>query len=194
MDGPLPGTNDATTFTYDAYGRVQTKTDSEGYALTYAYDALDRLTRTTYPDGTSEAIAYDRLDVGTARDRVGRITRYTHDANRHIIAVEDPLHRAIGYDWCSCGQLSGLTDAMGRTTKWHRDVQGRIIAKEYVDGSQVQYTYEGATSRIKSVMDEKGQVKLYDYWLDDNLRRSLISTPNTQHQTSASLMMQPITD
>jgi RHS repeat-associated protein len=171
LDGPLPGTNDTARFTYDGYGHLRTVTDTEGYTLTYDYDALDRLTRTTYPDGTFEENTWSRLDRVSFRDRMGRLTQYTYDGNRRLTAVEDPLHRITGYDWCSCGQLSGLVDAMGRTTRWHRDLQGRVTAKEYVDGSQVQYAYERSSSRLKSILDEKGQIKLYDYWLDGNLRK-----------------------
>lgn len=171
IDGPLPGTDDTTVFTYDGYGRIRTITDSEGYTLTYDYDALDRRTRTTYPDGTYEENTYLNLDQVASRDRNGRVTQYGYDASRHLTSVEDPLHRITRYDWCSCGQMEALLDPMGRVTKWHRDIQGRVIAKEYVDGSQVRYTYEGATSRLESVTDEKGQVKHYDYWVDGNLRK-----------------------
>ena len=82
--------------------------------------------------------------------------------------------------------MEGLIDPMGRTTKWHRDIQGRVTAKEYVDGSQVRYTYEGTTSRLKTITDEKGQVKLYDYLPDDNVRQVIYlnpenSTPNVTY-------------
>ena len=177
IDGPLPGTNDSTSFTYDGYGRVRTVTDSDDYMLTYDYDALDHLTRTTYPDGTFQEITYQNLDPITSRDRNGRITRYTHDGNRHLTVVEDPLHRLTRYDWCACGQLEGLIDPMGRTTKWHRDIQGRVIAKEYVDSSKVTYDYEGTTSRLKTITDEKGQVKQYDYLPDDNVRKVTYLNP-----------------
>jgi RHS repeat-associated protein len=170
IDPPLPGTNDSTFFSYDIYGRLRTLTDSEGYTLTYDYDALDRLTRTTYPDGTFEEHIYERLDRIASRNRNGQATQYGYDANRHLTSVEDPLHRVTRYEWCSCGQMEALTDAMGRQTTWDRDIQGRVIAKRYVDASQVTYAYEGTTSRLKSVTDEKGQVKVYNYYPDNNIR------------------------
>jgi YD repeat-containing protein len=43
-----PATGAVTTYGYDAYGRVRTVTDSEGYVLTRDYDALDRPTKVTY--------------------------------------------------------------------------------------------------------------------------------------------------
>ena len=72
VDGPLPGTNDTdVAATYDAFGRVRTKTDESGYTLTFDYDALDRITRITHPDGTFEQYhlrpARPRRDSGPSR-------------------------------------------------------------------------------------------------------------------------------
>ena len=51
IDPPLAGTADQIQFTYDAKGRVSTRTQW-GYKLTYSYDDLNRLRRTTFPDAT----------------------------------------------------------------------------------------------------------------------------------------------
>ena len=48
----------AANYTYDAYARVRTFTDSEGWTVTYDYDAADRVTKVTYPDGTVETYTY----------------------------------------------------------------------------------------------------------------------------------------
>jgi uncharacterized protein RhaS with RHS repeats len=42
-----PATGATTTYTYDAYGRTRTVTDSDLYVLTFDYDAMDRQTKTT---------------------------------------------------------------------------------------------------------------------------------------------------
>ena len=156
IDGPLTGTNDTTSFTYDAVGRIQTTTAPDGYTLAYAHDNLDRLTNVTYPDTTFEAFTYDRLDRVKSRDRMGREILYTYDAFRHLTSVRDPLNRITRFEFCGCGAMSGLVDPMGRRTSWDYDIQGRVTAKNYVDGSRILYTYE-STSRLKSVQDEKGQ-------------------------------------
>src|ERR1041385_9074820 len=86
ITGAIPGAT--TGLTYDAYGRVRTVTDSEGYTLTYDYDSLDRPTRVTYPDQTYEQTVYDKLDAGMTRDRLGRWSLQTHDALRHLSGVQ----------------------------------------------------------------------------------------------------------
>lgn len=193
----MPGTNDTVTATYDALGRTQTKTDESGYTLTFEHDDLDRLTKIIHPDGSFSQFTYDRLDMVDLRDRAGRHTLFEFDSMRQMKKKTDPLGRVTLFDWCRCGQIKSLTDPMGRTTSWLTDVQGRNIAKQYADGSQVQYFYENASSRVRQVIDEKGQVSQFTYNRDDTLNsvtyaNAVIPTPgvsytydpNYQRQTS----------
>jgi len=180
VDGPLPGTNDTTRFTYDTVGRLRTATDPDGYTLTLDYDAIDRLTRVTYPDSTYESITYNRLDPEVLRDRAGRETRLTYDSLRQLIAVQDPLGQVTRFDWCGCGGLDAMIDPMGRMTRWVRDLQGRVSAKLYADGSQIQYSYDTATGWLKSIRDEQNQITKFDYNLDGTLQeKSFLNAPMT---------------
>ena len=179
--GPLPGTNDTMSLSYDAVGRVRTMTNTDGYVLAYGYDNLDRLTNITFPDGTFDAFTYSNLDLVVVQDRLGRQTINTFDSLQQLVASQDPLGRLTQFQYCACGGLAALIDPMGRQTTWERDLQGRQIAKQYPDGSRVLYNYEQTTSRLNSEVDEKGQVKAYSYYGDDNLKS--ISYPNAQNAT-----------
>ena len=186
VDGPLPGTNDMVTATYDSYGRIHTKTDVSGYTLTFSYDALDRLTQITHPDSTFEQITYNRLDPTVLQDRAGRQTLLEYDSLRQLTKRTDPLGRMTQYQWCSCGNSKSLTDPMGRTTTWDRDVQGRLKTKTYGDGSQVNYSYENTTSRLRQVIDEKLQITSFAYNLDNtlssiNYANATIPTPSVSY-------------
>jgi RHS repeat-associated protein len=186
VDGPLPGTNDIATATYDSVGRTRTKTDESGYTLTFDYDALDRLIKVTHPDGTFSEYIYNRLDPAVIRDRAGRQTVQEHDAMRQMTKRTDPLGRVALFQWCSCGDLSSLTDPMGRTTTWHKDVQGRLTSKQYGDGSQVRYSYENATSRLRQIVDEKQQISQFTYNRDDTVNstayaNTTIPTPSVSY-------------
>jgi RHS repeat-associated protein len=176
ITGPLQTTNDVTTNTYDGFGRLRTVTDVQGYTLTFDYDAADRKTRITHPDATFEQFVYSNLDLVAACDRIGRWTTNTYDANRHLVQTKDPLKRITTYDRCKCGALDGITDALGRTTTWDRDVQSRPTAKHYADGSTITYAYENTTSRLRDRFDEKGQDTFYEYYADNRLKRA--SYPN----------------
>ncbi len=65
------------------------------------------------------------------------------------------------------GQVTSLTDARSNTTGWAYDVQGRLTTKTSADTSTITYAYETTTSRLKSVTDALGQVKIYTYAKDD---------------------------
>ena len=154
-------------FTYDGYGRIRTTTDADAYTVTFDYDALNRLTQRTHPDGRSEQLVYDRLDLAKTRDRLGRWTVATYDADRHLTAVRDPLGRVVQEIWCACGSLASLTDPNGNVTSWTRDAQARVIIATRADHSTTTYTYDTATGRLKTVTDAKGQVTTYSYAVDD---------------------------
>ena len=142
---------------------------------------MDRIAKVTYPDGTYEETTYDRLDPEWTRDRLVRWSHKWHDALRRVIVAQDPLYRITIYNWCNCGSLEGIIDPNQNTTSWVRDIQGRVTEKIYADQSSTHYTYEGTTSRLKSMLDAKGQTTNYSYFLDNNLQQ--VSYTNAQIAT-----------
>lgn len=179
-----------TSFTYDEYGRPETVTDSDGYTVTTAYDDFNRPTTITYPDSTYQQVVYDRLDAVKTRDRLGRWTETTYNALRQPIMVRDALHRRTLYQWCSCGNLAALTDPLGRTTSWSRDLQGRVTAKHYPDSSQEIYAYNTVDGRLDSFTDAKGQVTNYTYNTDGSIAEidydnAEVSTPSVSYTYDA---------
>ncbi|MGA3265516.1 MAG: RHS repeat-associated core domain-containing protein [Verrucomicrobiota bacterium] len=176
ITGPLQSANDVISFNYDNVGRIRTITNVDGYTLTYSYDNMDRITNITHPDGTFEAFTYSNLDLLVSQDRLGRQTISTFDSLRRRIAVQDPLGRVTRFEYCGCGLLDAIIDAMGQETSWAHDIEGRLTSKRYADGSTVIYNYENTTSRLKSVVDERNQYKAFSYNQDDTV--SSISYPN----------------
>jgi RHS repeat-associated protein len=168
------------SFTYDAFDRVATATDSEGRSVAYEYDAIDRVTQIIYPDGTSTQNTYDLLDLVETRDRMGRITSYSYDANRRMTAMTNPLGQVTSYSYYRNGVLRSITDGNGNTTHWDIDIQSRPVAKVYADDSRETYTYDSA-SRLISATDALGQTKQYGYTKDDRL--AALSYSNALHPT-----------
>jgi RHS repeat-associated protein len=166
--GSLPGAT--TSLTYDGYGRVRTVTDSEGFTVTTDYDAFDRPTKITYPDATYAQIVYKFLDPIAARDRRGHWSSKTYDPLRRLTDVRDALNRVTHFEWCNCGSLESITDALNHTTTWLRDLQGRVTTKLYPDTTQINYTYETNSSRLRKMTDAKNQSTVYDYYADNNLK------------------------
>jgi YD repeat-containing protein len=132
---------------------VKTFTDSEGWAETFGYDAMDRMTSIAYPDGTTDTYTYDKLDLSSYRDRLGRVWSYTHDADRRLTKIVDPLGKQTLFGYNGIDELTSLTDPNSNATSWAYDVEGRLTQKTYADASTVTYTYENTTSRLKSTLD-----------------------------------------
>jgi RHS repeat-associated protein len=185
--GAVPGATSSFGYERDVsnhvvFGRINSVTDSEGYTVTFDYDAMDRVTNVTYPDGSTERSIYDKLDLVGKKDRLGHWTRSTYDADRRLVAVSDALARLTQFQYCNCGALDKLIDALGHVTSWTYDLQGRVTSKQYDDGSQMSYAYENTTSRLIQMTDARGQSTLYAYNQDNTLQQvsysnSVISTP-----------------
>ena len=179
VSGPEAGAT--TRYTYEDFGRVETVIDSDAFTLSYDYDAFNRVTTITYPDGTFEETVYDKLDATRTRDRAGRWTQLFYDPLRRMTSTRDALGRYMSQDWCRCGSLDALIDSSGNTTRWERDIQGRFTKETRADDSEWVYVYQSKSSRLETVTDPKGQLKMYDYFLDDNLEG--VSYTNEEHET-----------
>jgi len=132
---------------------VKTFTDSEGWAETFGYDAMgpddvDRLSR--WHDGH---LHYDKLDLSSYRDRLGRVWSYTHDADRRLTKIVDPLGKQTLFGYNGIDELTSLTDPNSKRHELGVRCRGRLTQKTYADASTVTYTYENTTSRLKSTLD-----------------------------------------
>jgi YD repeat-containing protein len=159
----------AATFTFDAFDRIATRTDSEGWTVTFNYDATDRVTKIIYPDSTVENFTYDKLDLVSYRDRQSRLWTFSYDANRRLTATTNPAGQQIVLAYNHTGQVTTLTDSKSNVTTWIYDLEGRLIGKQYADSTAVTYTYENTTSRLKSITDALGQIRQFSYAKDDRL-------------------------
>jgi RHS repeat-associated protein len=188
VTGPVSGAT--TTYTYDAYGRVESVEDADGYIVVSDYDHLNRLTQRTYPDDTTETNVYSRLDLTEQHDRLGRITRHFYDGFGRRIATRDPAGRTISQVWCDCGAMEALVDANGNRTRWERDVQGRVTREIRADNTtDTHYTYD-LSGRLKTITDPKDQVTTHSYNADDSLSgtgytNETIATPDVSYTYDA---------
>src|SRR5436190_293639 len=192
---PFNGVSAVTTFGYDTFKRVRNVTDTDNYTVVIDYDALDRKTRVTYPDSTFEQFQYTdnltgamTLDLTGSRDRRGLWTYRHYNANEQLESITDAANRTTTFGWCTCGALDSITDPKSQITTFRRDLQGRVYQKVFADGTVNDFLFEGqsgpntqgATSRLQSLTDAKGQRTNYLYWPDNAVQQ--ISYTNTAGQ------------
>lgn len=182
------GISDVTilAITYHANtGFVHTVTNSlTGLVTTYnTYDALGRLTKVTHPDGSTEEFFFEDdgveyLHMLRHLNREGKSTHYRYNGNQQVVSVIDPELRNTRFEWCSCGHLDALTDALGRHTQWKRDLQGRVSSKVLPDGQEISYTYEPLSGRLSTITNpnEQGGTNAsikYAYYVDGMLAEKI---------------------
>jgi RHS repeat-associated protein len=84
------------TFTYDAAGRLATKTNRKSVVTTYGYDDLGRLTSKTYSD-SSPAVAYTYDEVGrlrTAANGTDTLT-WTYDLLGEVLSEDSENNTSL---------------------------------------------------------------------------------------------------
>lgn len=182
ITGDVPGGD--RTFTYDAYGRMATSTDSEGYTLTYDYDDLDRVRTITYPDTTYEQYEYEDHSLVATRDREGRWTRHMYNPLLQRVATQDPEQRITQFQWCPCGKLRRFVDGNGNVTEWQRDERSRVTKKINPDASFESFTYD-LSGRLQTSVDAMGRTTTYAYTVDDRIAKNDYSDTATPDVTYA---------
>jgi RHS repeat-associated protein len=70
------------------------------------------------------------------------------------------------FNWCYCGALQDLCDPAGNRTRW--DIGGRLIAKQFPDGSTHSYTYDLA-GRLVCSTGAENQTRQIEYAPDNQV-------------------------
>lgn len=143
-------------FGYDK-GLVKHATNDLGLWLTFTWDNLLRLTGTVFPDGSYTSNRYDKLDLVATRDRLGNWTTAGYDALQRPTAITNANQAVTHLDWCGCGALNSITDALTNTTWFYYNNQGVLTNRVVRDAnlnpqSATFYAYDSA-QRLTQIKD-----------------------------------------
>ncbi|MBK8040884.1 MAG: RHS repeat protein [Verrucomicrobiaceae bacterium] len=177
---PSPSALSATRHTYDFAGRKLTTTASDG-TITEAntYDALGRLTSRTNALGHTTRYEYDVkrgstgcLSCSTSGlpTRIispsGRITERSYDADRHLlsetIAAGTPSAATTAHVYDSAGNLLSTTDPLGRITSFQYDSAGNRTKIIYPDKTEKNFAYD-ALGQMIAETNELGHTTKKEY-------------------------------
>ena len=98
-------------WTYDAYDRVSSCTDTAGNVIQYQYDANGNLTVLTYPGGHTVNYSYDNLNrLTNVTDWANRQTTLTYDLANKLTSITRPnlTVRTLNYD--AAGELTNIIE------------------------------------------------------------------------------------
>ena len=167
-----------TAMTYDARGRLKTRTVSAGSALAettaFDYDSAGQLVRTTMPDGSSLRYQYDAAHRLTEiADSLGNVIQYTLDAMGNRIKEDtfdpsDRLQRTQRRIYDALNRRYNDIDASGQKTTYSYDANGNLkTSTDPLNRSTVQ-NYD-PLNRLTTSTDAAGGIIRYGYDAKDRL-------------------------
>jgi YD repeat-containing protein len=168
----VDGNSNTIAYTYDAAGRVSTRTvDPGGLNLTtsYSYDLKLHQVRTTEPGGVATTVTYDRKGrvVRQALDPGGLNlqTVFSYDSNSKVLSVTDPVGVLTRYTYDTLGRrTSEQVDPAGRNLlrSWTYDKAGNATSSTDAGGNVTRYAYD-AGDRLVFTLDPAGGLEQRAY-------------------------------
>jgi RHS repeat-associated protein len=183
-----------TAYTRNTSNLISAVTDPLGRQTTFAHDAFGNPTSITEQAGTASArtttIAYGGPfdQVSQVTDPLGHAWTFTYAASGALSGATDPLSRTstvvsnefgqptrvtdnlsnatnLGY---TLGDLTSVTDPLGRVFRQQLDPAGRVIASTDPAGATSRLAYDAADN-LTSAVDPLGQTTSFAYDVNGNL-------------------------
>src|SRR5205823_5941751 len=151
----------ATTFTYDAAGRLLTTTDPLGHTTTQAYDKVGNETSVIDASNHTTSYAYDaqnRLTSITAPDT--GVTTYTYDGAGNELTRVDAKNHTTTYTYDGANEMLSLTSPTSQKWTYAYDADGNQTSMVDANGNSTQTAGDGTTTRT---YDAIGQVTAIGY-------------------------------
>jgi RHS repeat-associated protein len=147
------GTQQWTTYTYDALSRVAIESLPDGHTIQHAFHGL--VTSDTNQNGQTRTITKNSQgQVVSVTDAAGKTTAYYYDPFGNLVKIHDPLGNVVAatydlrgrkissndpdlgawtYGYNTLGQMVSQTDAKGQTTTLTYDTLGRLTQRVETD-------------------------------------------------------------
>lgn len=179
VNGPLTGTGDTVTYTYDANGFIDTITnemshvtqvisknangqpltvrDANGVDTTLTYDDRNRLATVTVNPGPAQAV-----------------TSLTYDANSNITRITRPDGAYLNYTYDDAKRVTVIADNTGSKIELGYDNMGNVTSRSIKDpANTVTFTQSQAYDELGRLLRQIGaatQTTVFAYDKTDNLK------------------------
>jgi RHS repeat-associated protein len=140
VDGPLSGSGDTVSYTYNSSGFLQTVTDQVGNVTTFtAWNGRGQPTSMTDPNGVVTNLTYDTrgrlLTVTADASGIAAVTTIVYDGAGDITQITRPNGAYLQYTWDTARRLTAVQDNLGNSIQYTRDVGGNVTARAIEDPS-----------------------------------------------------------
>ncbi|MGB9430062.1 MAG: RHS repeat-associated core domain-containing protein [Gammaproteobacteria bacterium] len=192
------GTSIAQTATYTrdpSSNLITSVTDALNRVSNYSYNSLGNLTGVTLLAGTSNAVSYALTytasfnELASLTDPLNHKTTLSYDSYGDLTSIKNPLNHSVTLAYNTAtgqptkitdalghaitlaytgGDLTSVTDALGRKTTRYLDSVGRVISLLDPLGNRSLYSYD-PMNRVTSITDGLGATTTLGYDLDGNL-------------------------
>ena len=176
--------------TYTNSNLPATRTDPLGKVTRYVYDADGNQISETSPLGFQTTSTFDDDErLHTQVDPRGNVsgatpsqytTTYDYDPAGNLTTVTDALGKATHTEYDALNRAVSVTDPLGHVTKTGYDELGRIAKVTGPDLAETSYTYD-PTGTLATRKDPNGHTTTYDY--DDAGRPTSVTDPLNRSQT-----------
>jgi RHS repeat-associated protein len=175
------GTQDMTTWAYNALGQNTSVTAPNGGTTSKKYDEMGRMTEIIDPNGNKTSYSYDSLGQLTDQtDPLGNTVHYEYDKNGNQTKVIDPLGNESNFSYDEENQLVQVTDPLGKSTQMEYDLLGNRTSMTLPNHTTWSYSYN-ERGQMDKVEEPTGTATRYAY---DNAGR-LHSVLNGNNQTTS---------
>jgi len=185
MDWEEDGKHNRTTYTYDEFGNIASKTDALSHTWTYTYvPGTYRMVTETSPLNVVTKYEYNASGNQTKviKDFGGALantTTYTYDSLGRKTSVTDPLGHETTYAYDDDGNLLTITDHLDNVITYTYDGRGNKLTETNANGHTTTYTYD-LMNRLLTVTDALNHATTYTY----NENGNKISETNANENTT----------
>lgn len=157
VNGPLAGSGDTISFTYDLNGNVASVTDEVGLTATInAVDGMGRPTQITDPNGKVTTMGYTpRGWVDWMTETAGgtsRTTDFAYDLAGNLTLLTTPDGSSYTYTYNDSGWLTLVSTNVGDQIGYQHDLLGNITRTDFKTGGG------GSLAHMAMQYDELGRI------------------------------------